>query len=441
MKLSPDQEKATEVFTDFLMHPTQKEMVISGSPGRGKTFLTKHLLSVAYQIGETCKMLNIHNDDTLIIPTATTGKAASVLGKALNMETNTIHSALGIRPKWDWQTKTQKLVKTQNYQVKHNALVLIDEVSGVDPTLQSMVRSSLNQCKTLKIGDKRQLPAVGQTTCCEFDNPEVYVELTTPQRFSASSHIQVLGAQMEHTIDTGLFQPLHADGKDVEYIDGEKFEKLVALHFNKHLRNSGKSKILCWSNRMVNGYNAHIRESYTSATHYEVGEALISNSVVTTGGYKPTCLLRNEEEFIVVKVESGQFHYTPSISGSASDTVVIDGYWYTNHAGTKVFQSDDLDELNRIVRYFQSRKWYFDAHQIKELIADLRPIYASTVHKAQGSTYETVFINLNDIGSCHCWSTVARMLNVAITRASQKVYLYGDLPEKYKDKQHELPTS
>jgi hypothetical protein len=34
MQLSPDQVAATETFKEFLMHPTQKEMVISGSPGR-----------------------------------------------------------------------------------------------------------------------------------------------------------------------------------------------------------------------------------------------------------------------------------------------------------------------------------------------------------------------------------------------------------------------
>ena len=76
------------------------------------------------------------------------------------------------------------------------------------------------------------------------------------------------------------------------------------------------------------------------------------------------------------------------------------------------------------------KKWplYF---QYKDEWLDLRPAYASTVHKAQGSTYTTVFMDLSDIGKCNIASDVARMLYVSISRASKQVYLYGDLPSKY----------
>ena len=71
-------------------------------------------------------------------------------------------------------------------------------------------------------------------------------------------------------------------------------------------------------------------------------------------------------------------------------------------------------------------------YQLQETIGDLRPLFSSTIHKSQGSTFEKVFVNLNDIGACPDWETVARLLYVAITRASQEVYLYGDLPPKYR---------
>jgi exodeoxyribonuclease-5 len=69
--------------------------------------------------------------------------------------------------------------------------------------------------------------------------------------------------------------------------------------------------------------------------------------------------------------------------------------------------------------------------EIQEAFADLRPTHAATAYKAQGSTYGTVFIDLHNIGKCNIPSTVARMLYVAITRASNQVVLFGELPAKY----------
>ena len=40
------------------------------------------------------------------------------------------------------------------------------------------------------------------------------------------------------------------------------------------------------------------------------------------------------------------------------------------------------------------------AYSVKQELADLRPVHASTVHKSQGSTYRMVFIDLDDIGRC-----------------------------------------
>ena len=58
---------------------------------------------------------------------------------------------------------------------------------------------------------------------------------------------------------------------------------------------------------------------------------------------------------------------------------------------------------------------------------DLRAAYASTINKAQGSTYKTVFIDLDDIKRCNSGDQIARMMYVGVSRASQRVWLTGDL--------------
>jgi ATP-dependent exoDNAse (exonuclease V) alpha subunit len=58
---------------------------------------------------------------------------------------------------------------------------------------------------------------------------------------------------------------------------------------------------------------------------------------------------------------------------------------------------------------------------------DLRAAYAQTVNKSQGSTYDRVFIDLDDIRRCNSGDQIARMLYVAVSRAREQVFLTGDL--------------
>jgi hypothetical protein len=65
--------------------------------------------------------------------------------------------------------------------------------------------------------------------------------------------------------------------------------------------------------------------------------------------------------------------------------------------------------------------------QIENEWVDLRAAYACTVNKAQGSTYDEVFIDLDDISSCTSGDQIARMMYVAVSRARNHVYFTGDL--------------
>ena len=58
---------------------------------------------------------------------------------------------------------------------------------------------------------------------------------------------------------------------------------------------------------------------------------------------------------------------------------------------------------------------------------DLRYTYASTINKAQGSTYDTVYIDLNDLAKCNDRDLQLRLLYVAVSRARHKVVFTGDI--------------
>lgn len=71
-----------------------------------------------------------------------------------------------------------------------------------------------------------------------------------------------------------------------------------------------------------------------------------------------------------------------------------------------------------------------DFHLVEEMESrwiDLRAAYACTINKAQGSTYDKVFIDLDDIRRCNSGNQIARMLYVAVSRARHQVIFTGDL--------------
>ena len=57
---------------------------------------------------------------------------------------------------------------------------------------------------------------------------------------------------------------------------------------------------------------------------------------------------------------------------------------------------------------------------------DLRAAYACTVNKSQGSTFDKVFIDIDDIARCNNGEQIARLMYVAVSRARNTVYLTGD---------------
>ena len=51
----------------------------------------------------------------------------------------------------------------------------------------------------------------------------------------------------------------------------------------------------------------------------------------------------------------------------------------------------------------------------------------ATTNKAQGSTFDRVFVDLDDIRRCNSGDQIARMLYVGVSRARTQVFLTGDL--------------
>jgi hypothetical protein len=120
------------------------------------------------------------------------------------------------------------------------------------------------------------------------------------------------------------------------------------------------------------------------------------------------------------------------ISKSSSTYQGISGKYLTLDNKIEVFIANESSDVKVKLNSLKRGKKWAEFFAIQDSIADIRPPYACTVHKSQGSTYKRVLIDLNDIGRCNVPDQVARMMYVAISRASEEVILYGKLPEKYQ---------
>ena len=94
-----------------------------------------------------------------------------------------------------------------------------------------------------------------------------------------------------------------------------------------------------------------------------------------------------------------------------------------------VFKNNE--DRKKVLKYYSSKKVWDLFFKIKNHFPELRPIAASTAHKAQGSSYDIVIVDLEDIGNCSDKEQVARMQYVALSRARNKIYIKGELPERF----------
>lgn len=405
MQLSTCQENARKKFKDFLRSDEQF-FILTGGPGRGKSFMTKLLLE---------DVSEYYLQDS-ILPTATTNKAAKVVSDFIGYDTITIHSLLGLRVKNNLGTGKTNLIRSPAAKVIHDSFIQIDEISMMDdPLLIELAKGTCN-CRFLLVGDKDQLAPITSSKPPVFHKGYTRATLNTPMRFGGA--INALAEQFKETIETGIFKPIEFNNDNLIKVSGEEFRKLVDKTFTLSSPPDA-NKIICWKNETVRSYNDYIRGQHYNEENFTVGETVVTNQPIM---HQNLSLYSTDELAKVVSVSSGCEHG-------------IDGYWYKLERGCLVFQASNQrlvkSKLKQLANEALSGSGWSQYFIVKEFFADLRAVHACTTYKSQGSSYDTVFIDLEDIGECKNWEQVARQIYVAISRAKSKVYFYGQLPPKY----------
>jgi hypothetical protein len=421
LKLTNDQNNAIGVFADFLVNPDEKYMIIQGAAGCGKSTMIEYLIkSMDAQMAMYALLLKKSKRETEfgVNLTATTNKASAVLNDMSNFGASTIHNLLKLTVQPDMTNGSVKLKKKKDWGLHFNQLIIIDESSMINDQLFELLDEATINCKVVLIGDKYQLAPVRQVESI-LDNLNCKYEVVMNKVMRHSGPILHAGAQFRQTVEDGIWYNI-PESPEVKRVTGDEFKQLINDVYTDSGYTTDSAKVVAWTNKMVHAYNTHIRQIMGYPKVFKEGELVFTNKPIMLGGmHYPT-------DTRVLITEVSNTYLKEGVPGRSIEIGErIKGFLPNDPRDHKALLKALAKEAKK-----DRRKWakYFD---VKDNWLDLRPAYASTVHKAQGSTYDTVFMDLADIGKCNIASDVARMLYVGISRAAKQVYLYGQLPPKY----------
>jgi energy-coupling factor transporter ATP-binding protein EcfA2 len=427
LTLNQGQQAAADGVFQFLF---DKEpcLCLSGAGGTGKTTLMSDIIDrVLPEYFKTCKMMGIEPEYDSVVMTATTNKAAEVVAVATKRPTETIHSFLRLKVTDDYATGKSKLTKRNDWTVHEKKIIFIDEAYMIDGGLLQLIYEGTHKCKIIFVGDHCQLAPVMETHSPIAKANFPFFQLTENVRNAGQPALMAVCQQLRTSVETGVFEPIQIIPGVIDLADDEQMADAITAVFHAQTRDA---RILAYTNQKVVAYNDFIRNIRSLPDEYGRGEFLVNNQAIKLGNSMLS--IEEEVEILDQNPETEQI----VIGKHNKENIILEVRRSTLRSRLGSYYNNSLLPVDRVhyaelVKWYSRRKEWERYYYLKKTFPDLRPRDAATVHKAQGSTYDVVFIDIGDISSCHQPITAARLLYVAFTRAKNRVVLYGDLAQKY----------
>lgn len=408
--LTEDQEKALPAVFDFIASPTEQVFVLSGYSGCGKSTLVRVLLDKLDSYQQALQLIDPSTKPMNIRLTATTNKAVENLQRISGTPCETIHRALQLRVETDYKTGNTRLIPAGSHTIT-NEILIIDEASFIDRGLLDQIFKRTKNCKIIFVGDPAQLAPVKSSTTPVFSSGFGGAALTEVVRQGKDNPIVDLSSAFRNTVNTGQWFSFEPDGYHVQDLSRDDFDEAILAEFSRPGWKYHDSKVLTWTNKAVIEYNRFISRVVKGTPNLEVGDYAICNSYVQGGRTH----LKTDQLVEITKLDASSSYFdTPG------QNIQVDGYsiW---------FMPATLDDRKSAIAQAKAKNLTHIVETIENTWIDLRAAYAQTINKSQGSTYDKVFIDLDDLVKCTNGNMLARMLYVAVSRARSHVYFTGDL--------------
>ena len=422
---------------------------LAGFAGVGKSSIIKKILD---------------EYDGSIVVSAPTHKAKKVVINSTGQYGMTLHGLLGLRPDLsldDFNPNNPIFNPIALPKICEYSLVVIDEASMINEDLYNLIKKQTKgmYTKIIFMGDSAQIPPVNEKESIVFNiKSDNFYLLTKVERQSDSNPITFIYDALRDNLlypYDDLFKKetiLNENDEGVIFLkEKNKFrEILLETYKTKEFNiNTDHCKLLAWTNKAVMKSNLLIRNELfgSNADIVEIGDVLMGYRSISKNKY--TNIIDNSADYKVIekgnllKNKYDIWGYEVKLRENLTDNT----FHYQNVFMVDVNNEDNLhnyaeehDNLKNKAKYkknlwnlyykFRSENIIMNSihtyrdgslrEKSEKIVKDMDYGYAITVHKAQGSTYNQVFILENDLNKN--WNIKERnqIKYVAYTRPQQK---------------------
>lgn len=417
--LDSDHVSLIDGFTAFLSSD-EKFFYIDGPGGAGKTTIVKYLTQVTLpEYNKTAELFGLEPRPEFWI-TAMHNKAAAVLTES-GLEAKTVHSHLGLTLKF--HKGNYQLVPVKDIKGSPRQVLFIDECSTTDHPIYNRLLL-LPEAKIVLVGDRYQAPPVGlKESLIYANNPEVHPlkKIRRTEIPEMAAFFEDLREQVEY--DETLELPVFKD-----IIVENTMEDAVKEVIDRSTTNDESFVVLGFTNSKTHKYNSKIRDLLGKPEDFEEGDLAIINSA--TKNEDGNTLLPTDTRVIVEEVSGEAEREFSGYHGDYEYLVRRIKVAPIGYGSSFTLLVMDPTHLSVALKETKKAKDWQAFYFFKEFIADLRHTHALTIHKSQGSSFDNVVIDLQDMKSCTDNSLARKLLYVAVSRARKKVHLVGELPQR-----------
>jgi len=441
-----DQIHALDVFERFMTDSDERcVMILRGSAGTGKTSLASVIVRT---------LLDLQYKISLLAPT---GRAAKVFSLTSGQPAATIHRSIyrertfaGLDGKFNL-----------NANLYRNRLFLIDEASMISLTsvnstfgsgclLDDLIQFVYNErnCRMLLIGDKAQLPPVGEaespalrTDVLAAYGLKVYeCDLNEVLRQSQDSGIlynaTIIRQMITHDQATALPQIRFKGFADISIVPGDELIESLSTSYAEV--GIDETMVITRSNKRANIFNQGIRNMVLGREEeLTTGDMLmvVKNkykekqaeglSFIANGDRAIVRSVRNVRElygfrFADVSLSFPDYDNTEEDMIVILDTLTTEAPALTHEQNEQLFQQVLADYADVPLKSDRMKKIreddYYNALQVKFG-------YAITCHKAQGGQWAHIYLDQGYMTDEMLTPDYIHWLYTAFTRATEHLYL------------------
>ena len=399
---------------------------LSGYAGSGKSFLICHLMEW------------LMNSEYAFVAAAPTNKAAKnlkqvALTTGITIDVKTVAQLLGQQPEINEETGLEEFTTNNDAQFDDYEVIIIDEFSMINRSNFDAIVDAVAMTidtKVIFVGDSAQLPPVKESSPIVATTEYIDSTATLEEIVRYEGEIAVVAEKIrtQDKYQKTLYPFQTSKDRTIVCQPRKEWLETVIEHFksDRALANPDYARLLVWKNKTALAANKFVRSRLwgKDAPPYVPRDRLIALKPLfrprpgRKGKNKWGVLINNSEECTVSEPPKlKQLTFDKEIYTCLSVPVVTDSGTPFNLS----ILTEESEQLRseKIKYYVDKKQWnrYFD---LSRMFDDVTYAYALTVHKAQGSGIDCVFLDAEDMKYC---PDLQKMLYTALTRTKVKAFI------------------